>query len=417
MACKVKVNRHGFLAFHLFWNGQRSWEGSGLRDTVKNRKRVEARAVLISEEIENGIFDYLKRFPDGNMAHLLRPAEEPKIEEPIHKTVGEYFGEWIISKKPPIVRKSLERDYRQHYNSYIKPQFENVRLLDVTPRSLENFRIYLLQERKLKLKTCRNIMDGSFRAMMRDARTVDGHLDKDPFEALHWPRAEETEPDPFTEEERDKILSYFKNKKVFYYPFVYALFWTGMRPSEATALRQGDTDLSRGMASITKSRHLGEENAPKTRASRRTVRLLPNVVELLKGNKHLRVTESDYVFTNTEGGPIDADQWRKDYWYKALRALAIRERKFYATRHTYISVALSAGVNGVNIKWLAEQCGTSIAMIEKHYGRYIRDDGDAPLKALQEAQSETFSETFLDYPPNSLNSLASPTGFEPVLPA
>jgi len=139
MACKVKVNRHGFLAFHLFWNGQRSWEGSGLRDTVKNRKRVEARAVLISEEIENGIFDYLKRFPDGNMAHLLRPAEEPKIEEPIHKTVGEYFGEWIISKKPPVVRKSLERDYRQHYNSYIKPQFQDIALLDVTPRFFGEF--------------------------------------------------------------------------------------------------------------------------------------------------------------------------------------------------------------------------------------------------------------------------------------
>ncbi len=187
-----------------------------------------------------------------------------------------------------------------------------------------------------------------------------------------------------------------------------------MRPSEATALRWGNVDLETGTATVTRSRHLGEENTPKTAGSRRTVRLFPIVVEILKRIKQLRVTESDYVFTNTEGGPIDADQWRKDYWYKALRALGIRERKFYATRHTYISVALSAGVN---IKWLDEQCGTSVAMIEKHYGRYIRDDGDAPLRALQEAKSETFSETFSDYPPKSLNSLASPTGFEPVLPA
>jgi integrase len=60
-------------------------------------------------------------------------------------------------------------------------------------------------------------------------------------------------------------------------------------------------------------------------------------------------------------------------------AAGISERKFYATRHTYISVALTAGVN---IKWIAQQCGTSVAMIEKHYGRYIRDDGDAPLRVL-----------------------------------
>ncbi len=78
-----------------------------------------------------------------------------------------------------------------------------------------------------------------------------------------------------------------------------------------------------------------------------------------------------------------------------------------------MSVALMAGVN---IKWLAEQCGTSVTMIEKHYGRYVRDDGDAPLRALQEAKSETFSETFLGRKSNYLNPLVVPTGIEPVLP-
>ena len=54
-------------------------------------------------------------------------------------------------------------------------------------------------------------------------------------------------------------------------------------------------------------------------------------------------------------------------------------------------MALSAGCN---IKWLAEQCGTSVAMIEKHYGRYIKDDGDAPLRAILGAETVTFAETF-----------------------
>jgi hypothetical protein len=67
------------------------------------------------------------------------------------------------------------------------------------------------KERGLKLKTCRNIIDASFRAMVRDARAVDELIDKDPFAALEWPRAEETEPDPFTENERDRILNHFGN--------------------------------------------------------------------------------------------------------------------------------------------------------------------------------------------------------------
>jgi len=104
MACKVKVNQHGFLAYHLFWDGIRSWEGTGLKNTAKNWKRVEARAVLISEEMEDGSFDYLKWFPEGNKAHLFR-VEEPKVKR---KTIREYFEEWMRDKVPPLFKKSCE---------------------------------------------------------------------------------------------------------------------------------------------------------------------------------------------------------------------------------------------------------------------------------------------------------------------
>ena len=56
-----------------------SWEGTGLKDTSKNRQRMEARAVLMSEEIERGEFDYLKWFPNGNRADELRP-KAPVLE-------------------------------------------------------------------------------------------------------------------------------------------------------------------------------------------------------------------------------------------------------------------------------------------------------------------------------------------------
>jgi hypothetical protein len=72
MACHVKTNRHDFLAFRLYWDGRESWEGTGLKESPKNRQRMEARAVLISEEMECGSFDYLQWFPDGNKAYLFR---------------------------------------------------------------------------------------------------------------------------------------------------------------------------------------------------------------------------------------------------------------------------------------------------------------------------------------------------------
>jgi len=81
-----------------------------------------------------------------------------------------YFKKWIEGKKPPAVRMGLERDYREHFRRYILPQFESVKLKDVQPRKLLDFRTYLTGERGLKMKSARTIIDASFRAMMRDAR-------------------------------------------------------------------------------------------------------------------------------------------------------------------------------------------------------------------------------------------------------
>jgi len=46
--------------------------------------------------------------------------------------------------------------------------------------------------------------------------------------------------------------------------------------------------------------------------------------------------------------------------------LGIRRRKFYATRHTFISIALT---RNQNLFALAKSAGTSIEMIQPHYGR------------------------------------------------
>ena len=384
VGCRIKVNRHGFLAFRIFWNKNRSWEGTGLRDTPANRQLVEAKAVLIGREIKSGNFDYLKWFPEGNRAEELAP----KAAAP--KTIGEYYRVWIERKKPPVVRPGLERDYKEHFKRYILPKFEDVTFLELIPALLEAFRSYLIQERELSIKSVRNIIDASFRAMVRDARQVDYLLEKDPFTALQWPRLKTAKPDPLTEEERDAILAYFREKRPHSFPFVHTLFFTGMRPSEALALRWGDVDLCRGELSISKSRYLESEGAPKTAGSEREIALLENVVEILRAIKPLHVTEDQHVFLNQEGNPLNFHTWRRKAWYPALRVKEIRERKPYAMRHSFISVGVT---NGVNIKWLADYCRTSVTMIERHYGKYIRNDSEEQLTRLLGVKSETLSAT------------------------
>ena len=85
-------------------------------------------------------------------------------------TVGKFYREWIERKKPPFVRPALERDYRQQFNQYILPKYADTKLRDVDLTLLEDFRIYLNKEGGLSQKSCRNIIDGTFRIMYRDAR-------------------------------------------------------------------------------------------------------------------------------------------------------------------------------------------------------------------------------------------------------
>jgi hypothetical protein len=179
MAVKVKKNRHGYLFFRGYWNGRELWEGTEWKDTPKNRERAEARAVLISEEIERGDFDYLRWFPRGNKAHEFGPkSAAPAEKKPL--TIRGYYEEWIEKKKPPLVRLSLERDYRQAFR-IVNPFMGEMDLNDVITDTLENLRLHIVEERKLSLKTARNIIDGSLRAMIRDAGR---RIERNPFNDL-----------------------------------------------------------------------------------------------------------------------------------------------------------------------------------------------------------------------------------------
>src|SRR5690349_9516926 len=115
MSCTIRVNKHGNLCLRLFWQG-REWQewvtnrGRPARDNTANRKRVEARAQLINEEMEAGTFDYLKWFPNGNRADEFRPIGEATVELQT-QTVRQFYQEWIEKKKPPFVRVGLQRNY------------------------------------------------------------------------------------------------------------------------------------------------------------------------------------------------------------------------------------------------------------------------------------------------------------------
>jgi integrase len=232
-----------------------------------NRAIVEKQAAVIGAEIRAGIFDYLAWFPNGNRAKDFAPGRQGSQSDSVKKiTIGEYYGFWIRGKVPPDVRASLARDYASHFRNYILDKMGNVPLSELSLAHLEDLR-RSLRSRKLAEKTIRNVVDGSFRAMIRDAGRHEIPATF-PFPKLTWRNRVVPGPSPLSREERDQVLRFFRDKRwkvggfnnaVPHYPyfaFLYTLFYTGMRPSELCAVPFRNVNLRLGTIQVDRSRHL-----------------------------------------------------------------------------------------------------------------------------------------------------------------
>ena len=112
---------------------------------------------------------------------------------------------------------------------------------------------------------------------------------------------------------------------------------------------------------------------------------MPELRDALRAHRPLYATEDSYVFVDAKSGkPINQSEWPKDHWRRALTATKVRPRKFYSTRATFISVPLT---KGANLKFIGQYCGTSVAMIERSYGRFLPDGDDHQLALLAGADS------------------------------
>src|SRR5699024_807236 len=137
-----------------------------------------------------------------------------------------------------------------------------------------------------------------------------------PCEHTRLPRTVRQDMVFLTHDEYARFLDYFTPH---WQPLVTFLFSTGLRWGEATALRVQDVDLEHSCASLvwawTRGNVLGP---PKSRKSRRTVALAPEVVELL-GDQVDGRAPGDLLFTNQRGGPVRGATFHDNAWQPAVR--------------------------------------------------------------------------------------------------
>ncbi len=304
----------------------------------------------------------LKTSKKGLAEHRLEQYIRGKYGLEPTPTVEDFFERWIQGKVEPLYRRSTISDYRFSFKAYILPAFKHMQLAAITTRDLNDFRVALLK-RGLAVKTARNIIDAHFRALYRDSRIeIEVLQGKDPFIDIHWPRLPRKKPDPFSAEERDRVIAWYIENDFFYYPLVAWQFHTGMRPSETFALTWADVDFAAGTVSINKARNMGVTAATKTANSDRIIPVDETLIGILKllPSRELGL---EHVFVGKRGEPM-SKKWAEHFWKEPLKKLGIRHRKFYGCRHTTITELVRAGHN---LKAIADYVGTSVAMIETNY--------------------------------------------------
>jgi integrase len=186
---------------------------------------------------------------------------------------------------------------------------------------------------------------------------------------------------PFTEDEIRRILDAFKQNRACsshsnckhsnYYPFIYFIFKTGCRPSEAVGLRVSSVNLENQTITIKEVlartiKHTSALQRIRKETKNGKIRTLPLTKDLLAVLNPVLINKQpdDLVFISPKGKAIDDKNFQARVFKLVLNKLAIPHRVLYACRHTFGSRCIDSGLSPVMTAFLM---GNSPEVALKNY--------------------------------------------------
>ena len=374
-------SRGGKLWVDFQYLGERVREPSGLKDTSPNRGIVRKQLDLVVAEIENGVFEFAKRFPHSKKKDYFIMLEGRIVrKDPAEVFFGDYVAKWWEEMKPGMSESQI-RDYTTTLKTHHMPYFSKMRFDEICSKVRMKKYVAHLKGKKTPLgkplsgKRIRNVMI-PLRVIVRDAMDEHEWSDlTDPFSGLKLPKVKKRRIHPFAFDEWTVLKEHLTLRFRPYFDFAVQ---TGLRPSEQVALKWSAVDDR--FVHIELSRVRNREKADlKTPESNRRLEIRPSMRQILEVQRKQTVHfQSEYVFVGSKGLPCVQDTLR-GHWVRAMEKSGLPFRRMYETRHTFASWAL---LKGETPEWVARTLGhVNTAMVFSTYSRYIpnmtRRDGSA----------------------------------------
>lgn len=399
---------NGLLFFDFRYQGKRYREQTLLNNSKSNRKKMEEVLTRIENDISDGIFDYQKYFPKGNnhqkptqQAELTNSIQgelpTPPISEkilvshiqntlqtsPLFKDFTEkWFDECRIGW-----RKSYVQTMRDTIDKHLLPYFGERMVSSIRREDILDFRSQLAKVpgRKNQTLSARriNAIVLGLRQILNEA--ADRYNFTTPSQRIKPLKIKRQDISPFTLDEVNLIL---KTVRADYRDYFIVRFFTGMRTGEIHGLKWKYIDFKNRQILIRETLVGDEmEEEAKTDLSIREIFMSDVVYEALMRQREVTLKNSDFVFCNALGNPLNLNNITNRVWYPLLRHLGFELRRPYTTRHTAATLWLAAGENP---EWIARQMGhATTEMLFRVYSRYVpnltRNDGSAFNRLLSGA--------------------------------
>jgi integrase len=306
-------------------------------------------------------------------------------------TVGEYLERWLGDVKD-TVRQSTHERYEYAIHPHIVPALGRIKLKSLTPAQVRWFYRDRLDS-GLAPATVHKLHVVLHKALK--AAVADGLIPRNAAAGLKLPRITREEIDPLNAEESRTLLEAARGDRL---EALYVLALnTGMRQGELLALKWEDVDLERGVLRVrrtlthaNKAYVLGE---PKTKNSRRTIRLTTGAVTALRAHLSRQLEEMERVsslyqpggliFATETGTIINPSNLRNRSFKPLLKRAGVPLIRFHDLRHTCATLLLSKDVNA---KVVSEMLGhASISITLDIYSHLLPDMQEKAVLALEEA--------------------------------
>ena len=308
--------------------------------------------------------------------------------------LGEYLDRWLAECVKGTVRESTFERYEYAVRPHIKPALGKVKLKNLTPAHVRGFYREKLDS-GLAPATVHKMHVVLHKAL--DQAVADGLIPRNATSAVKIPRIDREEINPLTAEESNRFIEAARGDRL---EALYVLaVHTGLRKGELLALKWNDLDLEAGTLRVRRTlTYAGGKHSlaePKTKKSRRTVRLTPGAVTALRKHLKRQMGEADrlgslyrpggLVFANKTGGIINPSNLRNRSFARVLKyaELSGRNVRFHDLRHTCATLLLSKNVNP---KVVSEMLGhANIAITLDTYSHVLPTMQGSAIRALEDA--------------------------------